>query len=550
MSGKRTDATRLDRRRLLSAAAGLATAAATPALGADAPLRPAAADARRPAGFPYDSLRDWIGALDAHGLLMRVPRLDQDAYEATALAYRLMDRFGWYGAPAVLAEQVKIGGKWVQGPLIFNHSGHWDTEALLFGLEPVPNDGPRTYRNVLAHFTRIVDAAGGQVPEIAPVAIARAQAPVKAVVLRGDDVDLTRYAFIQGNPGDAGRYVNTGSVFTSDPELGMNFGTYRCQLRGPRLIGVNPEPGQRAWRMFMAQRERGEKVAKVSIALGLDPMTWMISGSALTKGNRDDELALSGGLRGKPVEVVKSETNDHMIPAHAEMVIEGEVPLQEPPLPEGPYGEMYGYLGLRKDENFWMRVTCVTHRKNPWVLNQFTGVTRGFCTAPMEAFALYRFRKMMPNIVEMHAPVEATGWGIISINKTKPGEGLEIGRRIAQTIGLYKVVVVVDADVDILDRRDVMHIIGSRWQPAPAAEILKDVAGMALDPSSPNRPKSSKIVIDATRQWPEEGGPKVYPELNRTLLEKLAPDAIPLVDSRWESYLDAWDSNGCPPRSA
>jgi 4-hydroxy-3-polyprenylbenzoate decarboxylase len=282
--------------------------------------------------------------------------------------------------------------------------------------------------------------------------------------------------------------------------------------------------------------------------LGQDPMTWMVSGSALTKGNKDDELAITGGLRGKAVEVVKSETNDHMIPAHAEMVIEGEVPLQEPMLPEGPFGEMYGYLGLKKEENFWMRVTCVTHRKDPWILNQFTGVHRGFCTAPMEAFALYRFRKMMPSIVAMHGPVEATGWGIVSIDKTKPGEGLEVGRRVAQIIGLYKVVVVVDKDVDVLNRTEVAHIIGSRWQPYPAAEIIQETNGMALDPSSPKRPKSSKIVIDATRQWPEEGGPNPYPERNRDLLAKLAPAAIGKVDARWEDYLAAWKHDGCPPR--
>jgi 4-hydroxy-3-polyprenylbenzoate decarboxylase len=558
MSNDADHQAQIDRRLLISAAAGLAaTTVAAPALAGQADRWLQVASARKDADpvprkpvFPYDSFRDWMQALDDHGLLLRLPRLDQDAWEATALAYRLMDRFGWYGAPAVLADEVKIDGKWVKGPLIINNQGHWDTEALLFGLEPVPGDGPRTYRNVLEHFTRIVDAAGGKVPEIAPVEIPRDKAPVKEIVLTGDEVDLTRYAFIQSNPGDAGRYVNTGSVFTSDPELGMNFGTYRCQLRGPRLLGVNPEPGQRAWKMFNAQKERGEKVAKVSIVLGQDPMVWMISGSALTKGNRDDELALAGGLRGKAVEIVKSETNDHMIPAHAEMVIEGEVPLQEPLLPEGPFGEMYGYMGLKKEENFWMRVTCVTHRKNPWILNQFTGVTRGFCTAPMEAFAIYRFRKMLPNLVSMHSPVEATGWGIVSINKTKPGEGLEIGRRVAQIIGLYKVVVVVDADIDILDRTEVMHIIGSRWQPFPAAEIMKDVNGMALDPSSPNRPKSSKIVIDATKQWPEEGGPKVYPELNRDLLEKLAPDAIPAVDAQWEHYVAAWKrGGGCPPRS-
>ncbi len=557
MSGKMTDSPQLDRRSLISGAAGLAAAVVSaPALSAEAEhaLQLAATDRgsrrRSAVSYPYDTMRDWVQALDDHGLLMRIPRLDQDAYEITALAYRLMDMFGWYGAPAVIADEVKINGKWVRGPLIVNHQGHWDAEALLFGLEPIatPGQGTQTYRNVLDHFTKIVDTSGGKVPEIAPVTIPREKAPVKEIVLRGDEIDLTKYAFIQSNPGDAGRYVNTGSVFTSDPELGMNFGTYRCQLRGPRVLGINPEPGQRAWKMFNAQRERGEKFARVSIVVGQDPMVWMISGSALTKGNRDDELALAGGLRGKAVEVIKSETNDHMIPAHAEMVIEGEVPLQEPMLPEGPFGEMYGYLGLRKEQNFWMNVTCVTHRRNPWILNQFTGVTRGFCTAAMEAFALYRLKKMLPNLVAMHGPVEATGWGIASINKTRAGEGLEIGKRIAQTIGLYKVMVVVDKEIDVLNRTEIMHIIGSRWQPFPASEILQDVNGMALDPSSPNRPKSSKIVIDATKQWPEESGPKVYPELNRDLLKKLAPGAIPLVDSRWDEYLAHWKRNGCPAR--
>jgi 4-hydroxy-3-polyprenylbenzoate decarboxylase len=547
MTRKNDDDHTLDRRQLLSGAAGLAAAAVSiPALAK--PAAKASSGATKPA-FPYDTFRDYIAALDQHGLLMRVPRIDQDAFEMTALAFKLMDEFGWYGAPAVMVDEVKIDGKWVKGPVIFNHQGHWDTEALVFGVDPVPGAGTRTYKKALDHFMGIVDANGGKMPEIAPVPFPADRAPVKEVVLRGEEIDLRKFAFITSNPGDAGRYVNTGSVFTRDPELGMNFGTYRCQIRGPRVLSVNPEPGQRAYKMFMAEKARGEKMAKVSIVLGQDPMMWMVSGSALTKGNLDDELAITGGLRGKPVEVVRSETNDHMIPAHAEMVIEGEVPLQEPMLPEGPFGEMYGYLGLKKEENFWMNVTCITHRKNPWILNQFTGVTRGFVTAPMEAFAVYRLRKMIPNLVALHSPVETTGWTIISIDKQAAGEGLEAGRKIARIIGIAKVVVVVDKDIDVLNRTEVAHIIGSRWQPFPASDIMKDMMGMLLDPSSPNRPKSAKIVIDATKQLPEEGGPKVYPERNRDLLTRLAPKALPDVEAQWQRYLDGWKRKGCPPRS-
>jgi len=549
------DSPQLDRRTLISSAAGLAVSTAgLPVLGAEArkgaPTTAIRKDSTRTgarASFPYDSFRDWIAALDDHGLLMRVGRLDQDAYEVTALAYRLVDRFGWYGAPAVLADEVKIGGRWVKGPLLFNHQGHWKTEPLLLGLEPGNTTDRHGYRAAVDHFLGILEANGGKVPQIAPVTVDAGKAAVKEVILRGDAIDLTQFAFIQSNPGDGGRYITTGSVFTSDPELGMNFGTYRCQLRGPRLIGVNPEPGQRAWKMFMAQRERGEKLAKVSIVLGQDPMMWVVSGSALTKGMLDDELAITGGLRGRAVEVVRSETNDHMVPAHAEMVIEGEVPLQEPMLPEGPFGEMFGYLGRRKDENFWMRVTCVTHRRNPWILNQFTGVTPGFCRVPMDALALYRLRKVFPDVLALDSVGGATGWIVVTIDKKKRGQALEVGRRLAQTSISAKIIVVVDKDVDGTNLDEVMHIVGSRWQPSPAAEILDDMPGIPLDPSAVKTGRSSKIIIDATRQWPEEGGPPVYQELNRELLTRLAPAAIPQVDSRWERYLAGWKQGRCFP---
>ena len=83
---------------------------------------------------------------------------------------------------------------------------------------------------------------------------------------------------------------------------------------------------------------------------------------------------------------------------------------------------------------------------------------------------------------------------------------------------------------------------------APGEDYLEIPNGMPLDPSSPDRPKSSKIVIDATKQWPEEGGPKVYPERNRDLLAKLAPGAIAAVDAKWDEYVAAWKHEGCPPR--
>ncbi|MDJ0928201.1 MAG: UbiD family decarboxylase [Gammaproteobacteria bacterium] len=532
----------LDRRQLMTATAGLAGAAfAAPGLADAAGFEGAGNSRNLISAFPHDSFRDYIRDLERRGLLMRVKRLDQDAYEMTALSYRLMDCVGMYEAPTVLVEEVKIDGEWVKGPVIFNNQGHWDTEAIVLGFEPVPNHGKETYREAISRILTMLADNDGKLPLIPPVEISRDQAPVKEQVYTGDDIDILKFPFIKSNPADSARYVNTGSVFTEDVELGKNFGTYRCEIKGPRTLGVNPEPGQGAWKMLMKKKERGDTEAQVSIVLGQDPIVWLISGSSVSKDGTD-ELSIAGGMRGKPVEVVKSETNDMMVPAHAEMVIEGIVPLDEPMQPEGPFGEMYGYLGLKKSENFFMNITAVTCRKDPWILNQFTGVTRGFITSPLEGIALARLRKFQPDLVMMHTPVESTGLSFVSIKKTKAGQGLVVGNAIAKFVPIAKVVVVVDDDIDVLDRAQVMHAIGSRWQPYPASEIIESARGMPLDPSSPNRPNSSKIVIDATRQWPEEGGPEIYPELNRTLLEKLAPESFTRVDEFWGELLREWQS--------
>jgi 3-polyprenyl-4-hydroxybenzoate decarboxylase len=140
--------------------------------------------------------------------------------------------------------------------------------------------------------------------------------------------------------------------------------------------------------------------------------------------------------------------------------------------------------------------------------------------------------------------VEPTGLCFVSIRKQKPGEALEIGKRIAQIVGIAKIVVVVDDDLEVLDRVQMMHAIGSRWQPQPATAIIPESRGMPLDPSLTKRPMTSKIVIDATRQWPEEGGPKTYQALNRAELERLAPQSFTQVDANWSRLVGKYRPPG------
>ena len=548
LSEEQTSSSILSRRSFLAATAGVAAVGCETMDSQAAEDRISVAMAKATANLggaptaPFDTFRDYMAATEAHGLVLRFDRLDQDAYEITAIIYALIDKYGWYEAPAMIVENVKQDGKWFKGPLVINPMGHWDIECITYGLEPVKGDTRQSYQKAL-DYTRGLIGNDGKFPTIDPIEVPRAQALCKQNVMTGDDIDITSFAFVKSNPADGGRYVNTGSVFTKDPEMGVNFGTYRCQIRGPKVLGINPEPNQTGWKMLMAARERGDEFARVSIALGQDPAVWTVSSSRVAsrigKVVPIDEFAIAGGLRGKAIETVKSETNDIMVPANCEMVIEGEVPLQEAGLPEGPFGEMYGYLGLKKEENFWMNITAITYRDDPMLVNQFTGVTRGYSTAPVASLVNNSFSKLLPGLVEVHQVVDTTGWAIVSIKKTEAGQGLKIGKRLASIIPLFKVTVVVDDDIDIYNWYDVGLAIGARYTPETATEIFSG-RGMPLDPSSATRRESSKLIIDATRQLPEEGGPEVFPIRNRVLFDELAPDAASKAQEKWGDMINGW----------
>lgn len=489
---------------------------------------------------PFDSLRDYVAALDDLGLLARFDGVDQDAYEATAIMYQLIDEFGELEAPAVMFTNITANGQTYPGPVVANLQGNMNTEALLLGVTPDERDVNETYRRTTRKVLEHLEKNDGGWPPIPPREVSRDQAACKQIKITGDDVDVTAFPFLKGNPGDGGPYINTASVFTRDPELGVNFGTYRCQVKGPRKIMVNFESGQTGISMVRAAQERGETSIPVTLVLGQDPITWMVSSSRIPS-RRDsdgpmDELAVAGGFRGKAIDVVRTEDGVFMVPAHAEIVIEGTVDIVNLE-PEGPYHEMYGYMGIPKEKNYVLTVDTLTHREKPWVMNSFTGVVKEYMTSPQTADNIYRLRKSFPYVTDYHSPHDSQGIVYIQIKKTAPGQGIEVAKPIAMFNPLARVTIVVDDDIDVLDSSAVRFAVGSRWQPALATEIFEGRMAFPLDPASPDRKTSSKVIIDATRQWPEEGGPPFYQELNRTVFERAAPEAMSRVTERWPDLL-------------
>lgn len=488
----------------------------------------------KPTG-PYETLRDYIAALDARGKLLKIKEVDQDRYEGTAFVYRMLDEKGLDTSPGLMFEKVKIDGAWRESPMYANLYCGWDAAAMVYGVENITDNQGEMYRAVIKKMSTYVDE-GGQWKKIKPVEVDKSKAPCKEVIIKGDAVDILKFPWFKNNPGDAGRYINTGAVFMEDPELGRNVGTYRCQVKGKQKIGVNPEVGQHGWLFMMRAKNRGEKMKPVAIAIGTDPITYAMSSTKLAEFG-EDELDFAGGFKGKPVELVKCETSNLLVPANAEMIIEGEVPMDVED--EGPYGEMYGYMG-KQHKNFYMNIKAVTHRKNPIFVNSFTGVTKTTHMIPWSASSFFKLKKLIPNLVEAYDPHEAIGIKVLSIKKRFPGEGIAAGQ-IASGLPTGKIFIVVDDDVDVTNITKVLHAVSTRWQPHPASLIIPQANSFALDPSMSQRLLTSKIIIDATRQLPAEGGPKEWPPASRLLLEEKAPEAFGLVNEKWADYWKKWE---------
>ena len=541
----------ISRRNLIGSAA---SAAALGGAIAPSPIaamqRPGSDPLTRLHKAPFKSMRDYIAALDARGLVIRIPEVDQDAYEATALMYRIRDQHGMRGGPVMIFDKIKIDGRWVDGPLVVNESGNMDAECLIFGLDPVseaPLSKPhfRSYQKARSHVEQMLSDNDGSYPVIQPKIVKHAAAACKENILTGDEIDLTKFAFIKGNPGDAGRYINTTMVFTLHPKYGPNYGTYRCHLRGPREIAINCEPGQTGNRNLQALKNRGEKIAKISIALTADPYSWMLSGSkvSMSFSKPVDELAIAGGLAGRPTEIVKSETNDIYVPAWSEMIIEGEVSLEDF-TDEGPYAEWYGYQGPKKKDRFLMNVTAVTHRTKPWLMNNFTGVQAGTLMAAGHAGRIARLRQRFPYLVDWFYDTRVSGMTVVSINKTEPGQGMEIANEIVKKDFTSKIAIAVDADVDIYNHEEVLMALQARWQPASNIRLHESLPVVPLDESAPTIGRGSKVAIDATWQLPEEGKTRPIPPMNRTMVETHAPDAFTRVDEKWGDIVRGWKQSG------
>jgi UbiD family decarboxylase len=318
--------------------------------------------------------------------------------------------------------------------------------------------------------------------------------PVKDVVITGDRLNLYELPQIVHHEGDAGPYLTAAISFAKDPTRELwNCAYNRLMIQGRDRTSIHLTAGKHLWEFHRLAEARGEPLP-VAFALGVHPAVAL---GALAIGSIDeDERAIMGALLGEPLELVRCETSDVLVPAHAEMVIEAEI-LPHARVPEGPFGEFTGYsLGERAREV--VVVKAITHRAG--ALFHDISVAHLdhmlLSTIPMEANLFRAVRAMVPSVKAVRVPGPFTCY--VSIEQRAPGQAKNALLAVLGTDLYMKRVVVVDHDVDVFDDRQMTWALATRCQPDRDLLVVTNARGSDLDPSTKEDGYTAKWGVDAT----------------------------------------------------
>ena len=470
--------------------------------------------------MPLNSLRQFVSAIEDQGELVRISHPMRARLEIAEIADRVMKSPG--GGPALLFEHVLLDdGQRSPVPVVINVYGSMTRICLAFGVEDLDSIGGRITELLNPKVPEGLLGKLAMVPKLAEVAkfppkTRKGRAPSQEVVLEGEACDLTRLPILTTWPQDGGPYLTLPLVITRDPDSGVrNVGMYRVQVLGPRSLAMHwqrHKVGAAHWREMAA---RGERMPVV-MALGGDPAS-IYSGSAPLPPTID-EFIFAGFLRKAPVELVKAKTCDLDVPAEADIVIEGYIDPAEDLVLEGPFGDHTGFYSLA-DYYPQVHVTAITQRADP--LYPATLVGR----PPMEDFYMGHateriflplLRLTVPEIVDYHMPAPGIFHNLVfvAIDKQYPGQAYKVINAMwgQGLMSLAKVIVVVDKDVNVRDPDEAWWIALNNIDPERDVRFTMGPVDV-LDHASREFTYGSKMGIDGTRKWAEEGYHREWPDL-------------------------------------
>ena len=513
----------------------------------------------------YKDLREWMRAMERAGELKRVkeevdPLLE--IAEITDRASKAGKRGATAGGPALLFEKVKgyPGARVLMNQ--FSSEARMKLALDVDSLDEIAGrirallemKSPEGMIEKLKLLPMLAD-----VGKFFPKTIAARDAACKEVIKigkRGDVIDVLQFPVLQCWPMDGGRYITLPCVVTRDPKNGKrNVGMYRMQVYDGQTTGMHwqrqknaaehlrdrlrAQAGDAAGRVAQMADTAGGTVKhgrppslapasgsvaytkqlvdrlEVAVAIGTDPATTF---SAIVPAPPEvEEYIVAGFLRQKPLELVKCETVGLEVPAHAEIILEGFVKLDELRT-EGPFGDHTGFYTM-EDEYPVFHITAITHRKDPVYAATIVGkppMEDAWMGKAVERIFLPLMRLTLPEIVDINLPVEGVFHNlmVVSIRKSYAGHARKVMSGIwALGQAMFtKCIVVVDEDCDVQDLGEVTLRTANNIDPERDIQFTLGPVD-SLDHASRLPNYGSKMGIDATRKWPAEGFTRTWPPM-------------------------------------
>jgi 4-hydroxy-3-polyprenylbenzoate decarboxylase len=468
--------------------------------------------------MPYASLRDFMARLEQCGRLVRVQAPVSPHLEMTEIQTRLLAEKG----PAVLFENVVRGdGTRSDIPVLVNLFG--TVERVAWGMDREP-DELRLVGETLA-FLRQPEPPGGwrealdMLPMLRTVMAMKPRtvggAPCQEIVLQGSDIDLGRLPIQTCWPGEPAPLITWPLIVTQGPnpkgdrQDSFNLGIYRLQVTGRNTTLMRWLKHRGGAQHHQRWKGAGKREPLPAAAvIGADPGT--ILAAVTPVPDTLSEYQFAGLLRGKKVELVDCKTIPLKVPAEAEIVLEGHVSLDDYG-DEGPYGDHTGYYNSVEPFPVFT-LSAITMRRNPIYLSTFTGRPPDEPSVLGEALNevfIPLFQQQFPEIVDFWLPPEGCSYriAVVSMKKAYAGHAKRVMMGVWSYLRQFmytKWVIVVDADIDARNWKDVMWAISTRMDPARDITVIENTPIDYLDFASPVSGLGSKIGLDATDKLPGE----------------------------------------------
>jgi len=451
-------------------------------------------------------LQQFILNLEKADELIRVKTFVNSNLEISEIADRVSKQNG--GGKALLFENTGTGF-----PLLINMLGSEKRIALAFGRESV-FEIESEIESLFGTFLKPKDTLWEklkllpmlkEVSEWMPRKLSR-----KGICqqVRMTNPDLSQLPILTCWPADGGPFITLPCVHTIDPETGVpNVGMYRMQVFEKNLTGMHWHKHKTGAAHFEKYKKLGKRMP-VTVTLGGDPV-YTYAATAPMPENMDEYL-LAGFLRKRPVKLVKCLTNDLYVPEDADFVIEGYVDPSEELIWEGPFGDHTGFYSLA-DWYPKFHVTCITHKNNavyPATIVGIPPMEDAYIGLATERIFLTPIRmSMVPELKDMTLPVAgvAHNFTVVKIDKSYPGQAVKVMNSLwgAGQMMFNKVLVVVDADVNILQPVELAKAFSKNFNPAYSLHFSKGPLDV-LDHASNKFAFGSKLGIDLTAPFEEE----------------------------------------------